>query len=170
MTGSQPRTAEVRRVRAADWAALRAARLAALAEAPYAFGSTVAREQQFTEATWRDRTRTGAIFAAWSGTEIVGLATARLDPEEGGWALFGMWVHPHWRATGVAARLLDAACETAHAAGAGEITLWVTEVNGRAGAFYARHGFTPTGGRQLVRPEQPDHWEVQLARTLDRAR
>jgi ribosomal protein S18 acetylase RimI-like enzyme len=160
------RAAGIRRLREDDWVALRAARLAALAEAPYAFGSTVAREQQFTEQTWRDRTKTGAIFAAWSDAEIVGLATARLDPEEGGWALFGMWVHPDWRASGAAGRLVDAACEAARAAGADEISLWVTEVNARARSFYARAGFTPTGGRQLVRPDEPDHFEVQLARTL----
>jgi ribosomal protein S18 acetylase RimI-like enzyme len=160
------RTVRIRQLGEDDWAALRAARLAALAEAPYAFSSTVAREQHYPEATWRDRTKTGTIFAAWSGAEIVGLATARLDPEEGGWALFGMWVHPDWRAGGVAGRLVDAACGAARAAGAGEISLWVTEVNTRARSFYARAGFTPTGARQLVRPEEPDHFEVQLARSL----
>ena len=158
-------SAEIRQLRESDWAALRAARLAALTEAPYAFGSTIAREQQFTEETWRDRTKTGAIFGAWHDAEVVGLATARLDPDEG-WALFGMWVHPQWRASGVAGRLVTAACEHAQTAGADEISLWVTEVNARARAFYARLGFTPTGGRQLVRPEEPGHWEVQMARPL----
>ncbi len=107
MTTSPTRAAQVRRVRERDWAALRAARLAALADAPYAFSSTVAREQQFTEETWRDRTRTGAIFAAWSGADVVGLATGRLDPDEG-WCLLGMWVQPSWRASGVAGQLVQA--------------------------------------------------------------
>jgi predicted GNAT family acetyltransferase len=134
---SQHRAAEIRQLQEDDWAALRAARLAALAEAPSAFGSTVAREQQFGEQTWRDRTRTGAIFGAWSGAEIIGLATVRRDPDEG-WGLYGMWVHPDWRASGVAGRLVDAACKAARAA----------------------------GGRQLVRPGEPDHFEVQLVRAL----
>ena len=165
MTTSPTQAAQVRRVRESDWAALRAARLAALADAPYAFSSTAAREQQFTEETWRDRTRTGAVFAAWSGRDIVGLATARLDPDEG-WCLVGMWLRPSWRASGVADQLVDSVCEHARAAGAESISLWVTEVNARARAFYARLGFSPAGGRQLVRPEEPDHWEVHLARVL----
>ena len=165
-TSREATTVPARRVRESDWAALRAARLAALADAPYAFGSTVAREQQFTEETWRDRTKSGAIFAAWSGAEIVGLATAFLETEEEGWELVGMWVHQDWRGTGTAAALVAAVCAHARAAGADRISLWVTEVNGRAGAFYARMGFAPTGQRQLVRPEDPDHWELQLARDL----
>ncbi len=39
----------------------------------------------------------------------------------------------------------------------------VTEVNGRARAFYRRLGFVPTGGRQLVRPDEPDLWKEELA-------
>jgi ribosomal protein S18 acetylase RimI-like enzyme len=166
MTNSDiPDSLSVRRLREDDWAALRTARLAALAEAPYAFGSTVAREQQFTEENWRDRTRTGAVFGAWSGAEIVGLATGREDPGEG-WGLYGMWVHPDLRGTRTASALADAVCAHARALGGDRISLWVTEVNERAGAFYARMGFAPTGERQLVRPEEPDHWELQLARDL----
>lgn len=56
---------EVRQLSAADWAQLRAAPLAALAEAPYAFASTLARQQDFTEETWRDRAGSGRTFGAW---------------------------------------------------------------------------------------------------------
>jgi ribosomal protein S18 acetylase RimI-like enzyme len=38
----------------------------------------------------------------------------------------------------------------------------VTEVNYRARAFYRRLGFEPTGGRELVRPDEPDNWEEEL--------
>jgi GNAT superfamily N-acetyltransferase len=165
-TSQGPGTAPVRRLEEADWAALRAARLAALAEAPYAFSSTLAREQDFGEAVWRDRTRTGAVFAAWSGPAIVGLATGRSADDGPGWDLVGMWVSPDWRGTGVADRLVGAVCQQARQAGAGRISLWVTEVNQRARALYARLGFAPTGARQRVRPDEPDHWELELARDL----
>jgi ribosomal protein S18 acetylase RimI-like enzyme len=42
------------------------------------------------------------------------------------------------------------------------LVLWVTEVNDRAKAFYRRMGFTPTGARQPVRPDEPDHIEAQM--------
>ncbi|HEY7324900.1 MAG TPA: GNAT family N-acetyltransferase [Streptosporangiaceae bacterium] len=152
---------DVRKLTADDWMELRAARLAALAEAPYAFSSTVAREQEFTEQTWRERAGSGRTFAAWDGDTIVGLATGL--PEDGQWHLVGMWVSPKVRGTGVAARLVVAVCGLAQQSGSTSVTLWVTEVNGRARAFYRRLGFAPTGGRQLVRPDEPDHWEEELA-------
>jgi len=44
------------------------------------------------------------------------------------------------------------------------VTLWVTEVNARARAFYQRMGFTATGARQPVREDEPNHWEEQMIR------
>jgi ribosomal protein S18 acetylase RimI-like enzyme len=155
---------EVRPLTSADWAALRAARLAALVEAPYAFASTEAQERQLTEQDWRDRAGRGGTFAAWEGNAIVGLATG--IARDGDWHLVGMWVAPRVRGTGVADRLVAAVCELASQAGATSVTLWVTEVNGRARAFYRRLGFVPTGDRQVVRPEEPDHWEEELALRL----
>jgi ribosomal protein S18 acetylase RimI-like enzyme len=155
-----------RRVIPADWAQLRRARLTALADAPYAFASTLQREQEFTEQTWRSRTQTSAVFAAWADGEIAGLASARFADDDGGWHILGMWVSPALRGRGVADRLLRDACEHARREGAVSITLWVTEMNDRARAFYRRLGFVPTGTRQLVRPDEPDHWEEELTRTL----
>ena len=151
---------DVRLLTTDDWAELRTARLAALTEAPYAFSSTLARELEFTELTWRDRAGSGRTFAAFDGDAIVGLATGLA--EDGQWHLVGMWVSPKVRGSGVADRLVAAVCELARQSGFTSVTLWVTEVNGRARAFYRRLGFAPTGGRQLVRPDVPDHWEEEL--------
>jgi ribosomal protein S18 acetylase RimI-like enzyme len=156
----------IRQLLESDWAPLRSARLAALEEAPYAFSSTLAGEQDYDEAVWRSRIDAAATFAAWSVTEIVGTATGLRAGDGSGWHLVGMWVSPGWRGTGVADRLVGAVCEHAHRAGAGRISLWVTEVNHRARALYARLGFEPTGARQLVRPDEPDHWELELASQL----
>jgi GNAT superfamily N-acetyltransferase len=102
----------VLRLASDDWAQLRAARLAALAEAPYAFFSTLAQEEQFTEETWRERAGRGTTFAAWDGDAIVGLATG-LDRGDDGWHLVGMWVSPKLRGSGVADRLVAAVCDLA---------------------------------------------------------
>jgi ribosomal protein S18 acetylase RimI-like enzyme len=157
------RDVSVRRLTEEDWVAFRAARLAALADAPAAFSSTLAGEQQFGEEVWRARTRSAA-FAAWAGAEIAGMATV-LRPGQAdnpGWELVGMWVSPRWRGTGVADKLVAAVCEQARTCGAEQISLWVVEDNGRAIGLYHRLGFRSTGGRQLVRPDEPGRWEIQL--------
>ncbi len=170
----------VRPLVADDWERARDARLAALVEAPYAFASTLKRELAFTDDVWRSRAGSGRTFAAFDGPVIVGLATGLPPADEPGgspqgdgqqpagasWSLVGMWVAPAWRGRGVADSLVNAVCEQARQAGAATVTLWVTEVNGRARAFYRRLGFAPGGRRQLVRPEEPDHWEEELALRL----
>ncbi len=156
-----------RRLAAADWSQARDARLAALAEAPYAFASTLERELDFADEVWRERAGSGRTVGAWHGSVLVGMATGM--PEKDGWHLVGMWVSPEWRGKDVASRLVAEVCAMARQAGAHGMTLWVTEVNDRARAFYRKVGFQPTGARQLVWPQQPDHWEEELALRLDQA-
>ncbi len=170
-----------RRLTAADWAALRDARLAALAEAPYAFASTLERERALSDQVWRERAGGGRTVAAWRGDTIVGIVTVLppgADAPAGGrrpyhdgtnWHLVGMWAAPDVRGQDVARRLVAEACALAAQSGARTMTLWVTEVNDRARAFYRKLGFQPTGSRQLVRPEDPGHWEEELALVLDQA-
>jgi len=166
--------ADVRRLGPDDWEVSRAVRLTALAEAPYAFMSTLAREQAFDERTWRSRLGSPAAttFLAWVDGEPAGTATGKIDdPDDeftlpGSWQLVGMWVDPRARGTGVAGLLIDAVVGHARERGATAVTLWVTEVNARARAFYLRVGFTPTGARQPVREDEPDHWEEQMVRRL----
>ena len=117
--GQSDGTVAVRRLTAADWRQLRAARLAALAEAPYAFASTLAREQQFPEETWRERAGSGRTVAAWEGTAIVGLATGFPEQTGTGWHLVGMWVAPDCRGQGIADRLVGAVCAMARESGRG---------------------------------------------------
>lgn len=162
--------AVIRRIGPDDWETSRAVRLAALAEAPYAFMSTLQREQRFDEATWRGRlcSPAAATFLAWVDGEPAGTATGKVDdPDDefavpGAWQLVGMWVDPRARGAGVAAQLVEVVTRHVRDAGARALVLWVTEVNARARAFYGRMGFTPTGARQVVRPDEPDHWEMQM--------
>jgi ribosomal protein S18 acetylase RimI-like enzyme len=150
----------IRGLTAEDWRQLRDARLAALAEAPYAFASSVAREEAFTDEVWRERAGSGRTFAAWADGVITGLATGFPEDTGAGWHLVGMWVAPEHRGQGVADQLVGAVCELARQSGAASVTLWVTDVNDRARAFYRRLGFVPTGQRQELRPGE---WEEELS-------
>jgi ribosomal protein S18 acetylase RimI-like enzyme len=164
---------EIRRVQAGEWAAYRQVRLAALAEAPYAFSSTLATEIGRPEQHWRDRIAAWPQFIAWVGGEPAGIAAGFAEPaadeadasagagRSGSWQLVSMWVRPQARGLGIADELVAAVTAYARADGARRLTLWVTDVNARAMAFYRRMGFRGTGRRQLVRPEEPDHWEQE---------
>ncbi len=71
----------VRRAEPDDWAALRQVRLAALADAPWAFSSTHGHEAPLGEAEWRQRTQTAAWFLAWQDGDTVGVAAAFPQPD-----------------------------------------------------------------------------------------
>jgi ribosomal protein S18 acetylase RimI-like enzyme len=164
--------AQVRRAGPDQWLVYRNLRLAALAEAPYAFSSTLERELAFDDQVWQQRlgSRAVATFLAWEGDQVVGMATGKPeDPGDdfavpGAWQLVAMWVSPAVRGTGVAAALVEAVAEHVRGTGAAAVVLWVTEVNDRARRFYERLGFRPTGCRQPLRPDEPGNTEVQLIR------
>ena len=58
---------EIRRVQSEDWADLRDVRLAALADAPCAFASTLDQETGYDERRWREWIGRTAFFLAWDG-------------------------------------------------------------------------------------------------------
>lgn len=145
----------VRRIRADEGPSLRTLRLRALAEAPMAFGSTLAREQAFTDDVWRERARRGAAgvdgatFVAERTGQWVGIATGLSHdpevPDDPRPALVGMFVCPEARGCGAGGALVDAVAGWARERGAPGLTLWVTATNAPAIALYVRCGFKPTG-------------------------
>ncbi len=170
--GPPPGQTEISRLVPDQWAAYRRARLAALAEAPYAFGSTLGGEAGLDERRWRERIESSATFLAWRDGRPVGTATglASMPGQDhdlaGSWELVGMWVDPAARGSGVADRLVDAVARHARAEGAPALTLWVTDINDRARAFYLRLGFRLTGVRGLIRTAEPDQWGELMVRDL----
>ena len=137
-----------------DWRDLKEIRLAALAEAPGAFGSTLRREQDLTEAHWRTWARSAEMFIARAGGSPVGMAAGvpgRSDAER---KLVAMWVDPGWRGREVAGRLMSAVIGWAGSEGAARVTLWVAQGNDSARRFYAGRGFVFTGNSKPL-PSNP---------------
>jgi hypothetical protein len=74
----------IRRIRADEGPRLRALRLRALAEAPMAFGSTLAHEQGFPDDIWRER----AVGAS------TGVRPGRQTPDDGCRELYWLLICP----------------------------------------------------------------------------
>jgi GNAT superfamily N-acetyltransferase len=148
---------------------LRALRLHALAEAPMAFGSTLAHEQDFADDVWRERALGASVgcdratFIAERDKQWVGLATGvarNADP-----LLVGMFVDSTARRLGVGIALIEAVSAWARGCGATRLTLWVTSGNDPAVALYQRCRFRPTG---VTRPlaHTPTLAECEMIRDL----
>jgi ribosomal protein S18 acetylase RimI-like enzyme len=155
---------EIRRAGPDDWMTLRDLRLAALADTPTAFASTLERESGYDEPRWRQLIAGFACFMAWDGDQAAGLAGGLLL-DNGEWHVISMWVSPRARGSGVAHQLIEAVAEHVKAEGARKVSLWVTDGNDRARVFYERAGFRPTGKRQRVRPDEPQ-MEQEMSRDL----
>jgi RimJ/RimL family protein N-acetyltransferase len=134
----------LRRITAGDWPLWRAVRLSALAEAPYAFGSTLA---SWTgagdqEKRWRQRLTTVPLnIVAFLKDSAVGMVSGTGLDESGAIELISMWVAPSARGSGVADALVKAILDSAREQSAARVTADVTDGNERAGRLYSRHGF-----------------------------
>jgi ribosomal protein S18 acetylase RimI-like enzyme len=165
MQGKQDEIVTVRRIRPDEALKLRALRLRALADAPYAFSTTVAEAERLPEQYWQDRigvwaagelavTFVAVEIAAGGDEAFLALAGGSLVEDEPGTAeLVSMWVDPLRRREGLARRLVEAVSHWARQRGAGLLRLWVTETNIAAIALYRQAGFSETGARQPFPPE-----------------
>ena len=147
-------------------------RLRALADAPLAFGSTLAREEAFADDVWRERATRGAAgddqvtYVAEAGDRWLGMATGLVDGADASRIdLVGMFVEPAVRGRGIGRALVDAVAAWARARGAARLCLWVTSTNDAAIALYQRCGFRPTG-RSKPLDHAPALSEVHMVRDL----
>ncbi|MDR3032872.1 MAG: GNAT family N-acetyltransferase [Kitasatospora sp.] len=161
---------ELRVLTTEDWRAWRELRLGALAEAPYAFGSRLADWQGDgdREQRWRDRLGIPGsynVIAVLDG-QPVGMASGiRAEADDGTAELISMWVSPAARGRGVGDRLVRAVEDWARQAGAGVLTLAVTDGNDNAIALYRRSGFADTGELGDLMPDGVSREHV-MAKTL----
>lgn len=166
----------IRRLRAHDWPAYRAVRLRSLADAPYAFGSSLALEESWRPELWMARltaaetsgrdfpliaedagANASAAGAADATDEVplapLGLVYAKCDAEQAGVVnLFQMWVAPEARGRGVAQALLQASIDWARSIGAQRMCLGVVCGNDAAARLYRRAGFRDVGAPEPLRP------------------
>ncbi len=160
---------EVQAISPDDWERWRELRLAALAEAPGAFGSQLADWQDAPEQRWRDRLawRGAANFVAVVDGQDAGMASGiESDADPGQAELISMWVAPTARGRGVGDALIEVVRRWATAGGLPVLGLDVVIDNPAARALYARHGFAVVGEADTDRHEA---CELHLLTTSDAA-
>jgi GNAT superfamily N-acetyltransferase len=164
---------EIARLRGGDGGRLRDVRLRALADAPYAFSSSLAREVDLRPEFWEGRVmeselgEDGAVFIATEDDHSVGMAGGFfIEKGSGVVMLWGMWVDPRARQGGLGQWLVEAVAGWARDAGADHVRLAVTDCDEcrPAAALYRKLGFVDTGERE------PLDWNPSLTtRVLSRA-
>lgn len=146
----------------AAWRLYRALRLAALRDAPDAFGSTLAAEAQRPPALWRARLAAAQAsgldlpLLARAGRRAAGLLWAKADAAQPRTVhLYQMWVAPGLRGHGIARALLDEAIAWARAVQARQVELGVTLGDTPALRLYAAAGFEAVGPDAPLREGSP---------------
>lgn len=144
---------KVRALEEEDWEQFRDVRLKALHDSPEAFVAKAAQEATLEEEVWHSRMRRARrIIAETDGVAVGVVSLGQGDPELSiTGELFGLWVAPQGRGTGVAWKLVEAGAGQALADGHRNVGFWVGTSNGRAVAFASSFGFRPTGNRRPMR-------------------
>lgn len=134
-----------------DVDAFRALRLQAAQDTPFAIVPTREEESRWTreENIARVReTELQAVFGAFDGATLVGIVGWRRETRQKlahKSLIWGVFVEPAYRRTGVARRLMERAIEHARARGVEQVQLTVGAQNPRAQTLYCSLGFTIYG-------------------------
>ncbi|MEM6645314.1 MAG: GNAT family N-acetyltransferase [Bacteroidota bacterium] len=136
--------------------AYRALMLQAYAEHPEAFTSTPDERAALPLTWWKQRLAPEAqslVFGAFTADALVGVAGLTLNTRaklQHKARLFGMYVEPRARRTGIGRRLVDAVLEEARQRGVEVVQLTVSQPNHSARKLYAACGFAYFGTEPLA--------------------
>ncbi len=143
-----------------EWSLYRAVRLGALAESPGSFTATLADEADRDEQFWRDRMTRSQWLLAERGQVAQGIVSLGPYEEEPSAAeVFGLYVVPEARGTGVSWRLVETAAARATQQAYLQLYYWVGTNNGRAVGFAKNFGFRTTDYRRPSRSSDLDPGE-----------
>lgn len=142
----------------ADASTWRDLRHDALREAPYAFGSTYAREADWGEEVYAARLAAGLSVLGLLDGEPVGIGAGYV--EDGRFHVVSVWVRPSARRRGVNTAVLHRLLDLASGLGL-PVELQVAVDNPGARAAYERAGFEGTGELAPVR-EGSDQLEERM--------
>lgn len=137
----------IRSLEPADIEDFQTIRLSALKTAPEAFGSVHAEEAGQPLERHMQRLAASQVFVAYAGDRIVGMVGLRAftGPKDAHKAyVWGFYIEPDFRKSGVGTALLSALVKAAHAS-VEQVTLAVVETNVEAIGLYERLGFTRYG-------------------------
>lgn len=141
-----------------EWSIYKNLRLRSLADTPDAFGSTLEREQNFSDSSWASRLMPNENswdlpLVAEMDAEPAGLAWGRIEKSNPVQAnLYQMWVAPDRRHLGLGKMLLDAVITWASEKNASCLELGVTSGNSPAIHLYTQAGFEILGQPEPLRP------------------
>ncbi len=154
----------VRRLLPADVCIYREIRLEALLTSPEAFGSTYQSESAEPFTWFADRLNNAAVFGAFDGSDLVGVAgffgnKGRKEAHKG--TLWGMYVRSSARETGVGRRLVQTVLDYARQR-VELIQLTAVSGNEPARRLYASLGFIEYGFEKNSLKQDGRYWDEVL--------
>jgi ribosomal protein S18 acetylase RimI-like enzyme len=165
-------TLNVRGLEAGQGPLYRELRIAALRDAPYAFGSRLEDVLATDPAAFDESARRFAgsesttSFVLYSNDEPVGLIGAFFeDSAERRAFVCALWVRPAVRHLRGGELLVSTAVSWLEQRGARSVYAWVADANARARIFYEHLGFIVTGLQQPLTAD-PGAWETLLVKKL----
>ena len=149
-----------------DWPRLKRIRLAALEDAPDAFGTTIKTAREMPDDAWRQQAEDLPTFVATVDGSDIGMVRGATAASKSDAYLISMWVSPTARGRRVGEQLINAIVDWSRDAGFKRLLLDVADDNAPAIALYERVGFMPTGETNRYPSPRPHITEHRRALTL----